>query len=75
MNNINPPTKSIDIKTQEGLDLLKIKAEYYGYYAEHLKVLELIMEIEKLREDMSWEHEKDFYAAIGPIQESEDGKN
>lgn len=49
MNNINPPTKSIDIKTQEGLNLLKTKAEYYGYYAEHLKVLELIEEIEKLR--------------------------
>ena len=37
---------NIDIKTQEGLDLLKIKAKYYGHYAENLKVLELIAEIE-----------------------------
>ena len=40
---------NIDIKTQEGLDLLKIKAKYYGHYAENLKVLELIAEIEYLR--------------------------
>jgi hypothetical protein len=50
MNN-NPPTKSIDISTQEGLDLLRIKAKYYGHYAEFLKVVELIDEIEQLRAD------------------------
>jgi hypothetical protein len=49
--NPNPPHKDIDIHTQEGLELLKIKAKYYGHYAEHLKVLELIEEIEKLRID------------------------
>ena len=47
--NPNPPSKSIDIGTQEGLALLKRKAIYYGHYAEHLKVLELIEEIERLR--------------------------
>ena len=51
MNNPNPPTKSIDISTQQGLDLLKVKAKYYGYYAEHLKVMELIEEVERLREN------------------------
>jgi hypothetical protein len=45
----NPDSKTIDIKTQAGLDLLKMKAEYYGHYAEHLKVAELISEIEELR--------------------------
>jgi hypothetical protein len=49
MCNLNPSSKDIDIKTQEGLDLLKIKAKYYGHYAENLKVLELIEEIESLR--------------------------
>lgn len=43
--------KEIDISTQEGLDLLKEKARYYGYYAENLKVLQLIEEIERLRTD------------------------
>jgi hypothetical protein len=38
-----------NIQTQEGLDKLKIKAKYYGYYAENLQVLELIEEIESLR--------------------------
>lgn len=41
--------KNIDISTQEGLDLLKQKAKYYGHYAENLKVLKLIEEIEYLR--------------------------
>jgi len=45
----NPPSKDIDIQTKEGLELLKIKAKYYGHYAEQLKVLELIKEIEELR--------------------------
>lgn len=45
----NPLSKNIDIRTQEGLDLLKIKAKYYDHYAENLKVLELIQEIEELR--------------------------
>lgn len=49
MNNPNPPSKDIDIKTQEGLDLLKAKAKSYGHYADNLQVLELIGEIEKLR--------------------------
>jgi hypothetical protein len=48
----NPSAKNIDIHTQEGLELLKIKALFYGHYAEQLKVLELIAEIENLRE--SW---------------------
>lgn len=47
---MNPPSKNIDIGTQEGLDLLKKKAKYYGHYAEQLKVLELITEIEKLNQ-------------------------
>lgn len=42
--------KDINVHTQEGLELLKAKARYYGHYAEHLKVLELIEEIERLRE-------------------------
>lgn len=49
MSNANPHSKDIDIQTQEGLELLKIKAEYYGHYAEQLKVLDLIREIEYLR--------------------------
>ena len=44
----NPESKKINIMTQEGLDLLKIKAKYYGHYAENLKVLELISLIEEL---------------------------
>jgi hypothetical protein len=48
--NPNPPSKSIDIGTQEGLDLLKRKAIYYGHYAEQLKVMDLILEIERLRQ-------------------------
>ena len=48
MNNPNPASKDIDISTQEGLDLLKIKAKYYGHYAEQLKVLELIEKVEEL---------------------------
>lgn len=47
--NKNPSSKDINIKTQEGLDLLKIKAKYYGHYAENLKLIELIQEIEYLR--------------------------
>ena len=43
--------KYIDVKTQEGLNQLKEKAKYYGYYAENLKVLELIEEIERLKID------------------------
>ena len=39
----------IDIRTQEGLDLLKAKAKFYGYYATNLYVLELIKEVEALR--------------------------
>jgi hypothetical protein len=42
--------KYIDIQTQEGLDVLKQKAKYYGYYADNLMVRELIEEIERLRE-------------------------
>jgi hypothetical protein len=45
----NPPTKSIDVLTQKGLDLLKEKAKYYGHYAEALKVAELISQVENLR--------------------------
>jgi hypothetical protein len=52
MNN-NPASKDIDIKTQKGLDLLKIKAKYYGHYAEFLQVLKLIEEIELLRHDLT----------------------
>ncbi len=46
----NPSVK--DISTQEGLDLLKVKAKYYGHYADNLLVLALIEEIEKLRKCM-----------------------
>ena len=49
----NPSSKSINISTQEGLDLLKQKAQYYGHYAEQLKVLELIEEVEELR-SLDW---------------------
>lgn len=49
MNNPNPATKDIDIKIQQGLDLLKIKAKYYGHYADQLLVVKLIEEIELLR--------------------------
>jgi hypothetical protein len=47
----NPSAKNIDVKTQEGLELLKTKARFYGHYAEQLKVLELIEEVERLREE------------------------
>ena len=50
MKNENPPSKDINVTTQKGLDLLKTKAKYYGHYAEHLKVFELIKEIEELKE-------------------------
>jgi hypothetical protein len=46
----NPDSKKIDIQNQDGLELLKVKAKYYGHYAEQLKVLELIEEIERLKE-------------------------
>ena len=49
MVNPNPASKNIDIKTLEGLDLLEIKADYYGHYAEQLKVGDLINEIKRLR--------------------------
>ena len=49
----NPDSKKIDISTQDGLNLLKLKAKYYGHYAEQLKVLELIEEIEYLRNNTS----------------------
>lgn len=49
MSDFNPATKDVDIATQKGLDLLKTKAKFYGHYAENLKVLELIQEIENLR--------------------------
>ncbi len=51
MKSPNPPSKDIDIQTQEGLELLKIKAKYYGHYAEQLRVLDLIKEIEKLKKE------------------------
>lgn len=35
--------------TQETLDKLKVKAKYYGHYAEFLRVVDLINEIESLR--------------------------
>jgi hypothetical protein len=54
----NPPSKDIDIKTQEGLDLLKEKARYYGHYAEQLRVLELIEEIENIRNNSPQEIER-----------------
>jgi hypothetical protein len=43
--------KKIDISTQEGLNLLKAKAKFYGHYADNLQVSELIEEIERLRFD------------------------
>jgi hypothetical protein len=49
MNEKNPSSKDINIKTQEGLDKLKLKADYYGHYAEFLKVKDLIQEIEDLK--------------------------
>lgn len=55
MNDFNPPSKDIDVKTQKGLDLLKIKAKYYGYYADFLKVPDLIKEIEELRAQLEKE--------------------
>ena len=39
----------IDIHTKQGLHDLKEKAIYYGHYAEQLKVMDLILEIERLR--------------------------
>lgn len=39
----------IDISTEQGLKDLKEKAIYYGHYAEQLKVMDLIEEIERLR--------------------------
>ncbi len=53
MTNPNPSVKSIDVSTQEGLDLLKIKVKHYGHYAENLKVLELIKELELARQKVS----------------------
>ena len=49
MKQLNPDPKTINVKTQEGLEKLKIKADYYGHYAEFLKVKELIQEIEELK--------------------------
>jgi hypothetical protein len=49
MSEQNPSSKDIDVQTREGLEKLKVKAKYYGHYAEQLKVLELIKEIERLR--------------------------
>ena len=48
----NPTIRSINILTDEGLELLKVKAKYYGYYAENLKVLELIEEVQKYRAEI-----------------------
>ena len=50
--NENPSSKEIDVLTQRGLDLLKVKAKHYGHYAENLKVLELIAQVENLRNAM-----------------------
>lgn len=49
VQNMNPPSNKIDVQTKNGLELLKTKAKFYGHYAEQLKVLELIEEIENLR--------------------------
>jgi hypothetical protein len=57
----NPSSKNIDINAQEGLDLLKEKAKYYGHYAENLKMLELIEEIEKLRANIESMEETFLY--------------
>ena len=59
---MNHPSKNIDINTQEGLDLLKQKARYYGHYADNLKVLELISLIEKTNSQL--EH---IYKTIRPL--------
>ena len=53
MREHNPSSKDIDIKTQEGLEKLKIKAKYYGHYADFLLVPQLIQEIEELRKTVS----------------------
>jgi hypothetical protein len=45
----NPDSRKIDIRTKEGLELLRIKAKYYGHYAEFLKVVELIDLVEELQ--------------------------
>ena len=60
----NPPSKNIDISTQEGLDLLKLKAQYYGHYAEQLRVLELIKIVEDLRADVD-----DLHGMLNELQE------
>lgn len=57
MGEHNFSSKDIDVKTQEGLELLKAKAKYYGHYAEQLKVLELIEELE-LAKDQLKEYQK-----------------
>jgi hypothetical protein len=54
MSEQNPDSRSIDVSTQEGLDRLKIKAKYYGHYAEQLKVTDLIKEIERLKSPEGW---------------------
>lgn len=64
MINNNPPSKSIDISAQEGLDLLKSRAQYYGHYAEQLKVLELIKIVEDLRADVN-----DLHGMLNELQE------
>lgn len=56
----NLSTKNIDIFTEEGLSKLKDKAKFYGYYAQNLKVLELIEEIESLRANTPENIEKIF---------------
>jgi hypothetical protein len=45
----NPDSRKIDIRTKEGLELLRIKAKYYGHYAEFLKIVELIDLVEELQ--------------------------
>jgi molecular chaperone GrpE (heat shock protein) len=67
VNSPNPPLKSIDIDTNEGLELLKTKAKYYGHYAENLKVLELIAEIERLRANTDEEVEKAIQEASNKL--------
>jgi hypothetical protein len=57
MSKENPSSKDIDIKTKEGLELLKVKAKYYGHYAEALKVMDLIKEVEMWHE--YWETENE----------------
>lgn len=46
---MNPDSRKINIRTKEGLDLLRQKAKYYGHYAEQLKVTELIDLVEELQ--------------------------